>query len=109
VKRGDIVLVSLPRDFGKPRPALVLQTDLVPATYRTVTLLPITSDLQAAPEFRITLEPSPRNGLRKVSQVMVDKAMTHLRSKLGGVVGALEEDTLRRVNRALALWLGLAA
>jgi mRNA interferase MazF len=109
VKRGDIVLVSLPGDFGKPRPALVVQTDLVPSTYRTVTLLPITSDIQSAPEFRITLEPSARNGLRKVSQVMVDKTMTHLRSKLGDVIGTLDDDTITRVNRALALWLGLAA
>jgi mRNA interferase MazF len=109
VKRGDIVLVSLPGDFGKPRPALVVQADLVPATYRTLTLLPITSDIQSAPEFRITFEPSARNGLRKVSQVMVDKTMTHLRSKLGKVIGALDDDTLTRVNRALALWLGLAA
>jgi mRNA interferase MazF len=108
VKRGDIVLVSLPGDFGKPRPALVVQSDLVPATYRTVTLLPITSDIQSAPDFRITLEPSARNGLRKVSQVMVDKTITHLRSKLGDVIGTLDDDTLTRINRALALWLGLA-
>ncbi|HKC13876.1 MAG TPA: type II toxin-antitoxin system PemK/MazF family toxin [Vicinamibacteria bacterium] len=108
MKRGDIVLVSLPGDFGKPRPALVVQTDLVPATYRTVTLLPITSDIQPAPDFRITLEPSARNGLRKVSQVMVDKTMTHLRSKLRDVIGTLDDDTLTRINRALALWLGLA-
>jgi mRNA interferase MazF len=107
VKRGDIVLVSRPGDFGKPRPALVVQADLVPATYRTVTLLPVTSDIQSAPEFRITLEPSTRNGLRRVS-VMVDKTMTHLRSKLGDVIGALDDDTLTRVNRALALWQGLA-
>jgi mRNA interferase MazF len=109
VKRGDIVLVSLPGDFGNPRPALVVQTDLVPASYRTVTLLPITSDLQAAPEFRITLEPSAKNGLHKVSQVMVDKTLTHLRSKVSDVIGALDDDILTRVNRALALWLGLAA
>ena len=109
MKRGDIVLVSLPGDFDKPRPALVVQADLVPPTFRTVTLLPITSDIQSAPEFRITLEPSARNGLRKVSQVMVDKTMTHLRSKLGDVIGALDDNTLTRVNRALALWLGLAA
>jgi mRNA interferase MazF len=108
VKRGDIVLVSFPGDFGKPRPALIVQSDLVPATYRTVTLLPITSDIQSAPEVRITLEPTTTNGLRKVSQVMVDKAMTHLRSKLGDVIGALDGDSLTRVNRALALWLGLA-
>jgi mRNA interferase MazF len=108
VKRGDIVLVSFPGDFGKPRPALIVQSDLVPATYRTVTLLPITSDIQSAPEVRITLEPAATNGLRKVSQVMVDKSMTHLRSKLGDVIGALDDDTMTRVNRALALWLGLA-
>jgi mRNA interferase MazF len=108
VKRGDIVLVALPGDFGKPRPALVMQSDLVPEAFRTVTLLPITSDIQAAPEFRVTIEPSDENGLRKVSQVMVDKTMTHLRSKLGEVIGRLDEDTLTRVNRALALWLGLA-
>jgi hypothetical protein len=39
---------------------------------------------------------------------MVDKTMTHLRSKLGDVIGALDDDTLTRVNRALALWQGLA-
>lgn len=108
MKRGDIVLVALPGDFGKPRPALVVQWDLAPPTFRTVTLLPITSDIQSAPEFRITLEPSARSGLRKMSQVMVDKTMTHVRSKLGNVIGTLEDDTMARVDRALALWLGLA-
>ena len=107
MKRGDIVLVALPGDFGKPRPALVVQTDLVPLAYRTVTLLPITGDIESAPEFRITLEPSARNGLRKVSQVMVDRTMTHLRGKLRDVIGAVDEETLTRVSRALALWLGL--
>lgn len=102
------MLVALPGDFGKPRPAVVVQSDLVPPAFRTVTLLPITSDVQSAPEFRLTLEPSARNGLRKVSQVMVDKAMTHARSKLGTVIGSLDAETMTRVNRALALWLGLA-
>lgn len=108
MNRGDIVLVALPGDFGKPRPALVVQSDLVPQAYRTVTLLPITSDIQSAPEFRITLEPSTTNGLRRVSQVMVDKTMTHVRSKLGDVIGTIEDASMTRVDRALALWLGLA-
>ena len=103
MKRGDIVLVSFPGDFGKPRPALVVQSDLVPAKYRTVTLLPITSDIQSAPEVRITPEPTATNGLRKVSQAMVDKAMTHLRSRLGDVIGALDDQNITRVNRACAL------
>jgi mRNA interferase MazF len=108
LKRGDIVLVALPGDFGKPRPALVVQSDLVPATYRTVTLLPITSEIVSAPEFRVSLGPSLATGLRKPSQVMVDKTMTHLRTKVGDVIGSVDGDTLSRVNRALALWLGLA-
>jgi mRNA interferase MazF len=108
VKRGNIVLVALPGDFGKPRPALVVQSDLVPASFRTVTLLPITSAIQAAPAFRITIEPTDENGLRKVSQVMVDKTMTHVRSKLGAVIGRLDGDAMSRVERALAIWLGLA-
>ena len=93
---GDIVTAALPGASGKPRPAVVVQSDIVPATYRTVTLLPITSELEPAPAFRITVDPSPANGLRKVSQIMVDKTMTHLREKVGAVIGALEEATMAR-------------
>lgn len=108
VKRGQVVTVVIPGDFGKPRPAVVVQSDTVPETFRTVTVLPITSDIEAAPLFRITIEPSKANGLRKVSQLMIDKTMTILRSKLGPAVGRLDEDTMVKVNRGLALWLGLA-
>ena len=101
--------VALGGDFGKPRPALVVQSDFVPATYRTVTIVPLTSHLEMAPLFRITVEPSRGNGLRKISQVMIDKSMTQLREKLGPPIGHLDEDTLVRVNRALVLWLGLVA
>jgi mRNA interferase MazF len=108
VKRGTIVTVALPGAFGKPRPAVVVQADLVPPSFRTVTLLPITSYIEAAPAFRITVEPSAANGLRKVSQIMVDKTMTHLRDKLSTVIGVLDDDTMRRVTRALAVWLAIA-
>ncbi len=107
MKRGDVVTVTLPGALGKPRPAVVVQTDLVPSTFRTVTLLPLTSELQSAPAFRVTVEPSPSNGLRKVSQVMVDKVSTHPREKLGPVIGSLNESTMVRVTRSLALWLGI--
>lgn len=108
MKRGEVVTVALQGDFGKPRPALVVQSSLVPESFRTVTILPLTSELEATPLFRITVDPSPRNGLRLISQVMVDKAMTQPRSKIGPVVGALDEGTMAKVDRALALWLGLA-
>lgn len=108
VKRGDIVTIALQGDFGKPRPALVIQSDLFNPTHPTITILPLTSDLRDAPQFRITIEPSMTNGLRKVSQIMVDKTMTYRRDKVGERLGQLDSDTLVRINRALAVWLGIA-
>ena len=107
MKRGDVITVALQGDLGKPRPALIIQADVVPATFRTVTLLPITGTIEAAPLFRITIEPSGANGLKKVSQVMVDKTMTHPRDRIGQVVGTLEPETMLRVTRSLATWLGI--
>lgn len=108
MKRGDVVTVALPGAFGKPRPAVIVQADIVPAMFRTVTLLPMTSDIENAPLFRVTIDPSPANGLRKVSQVMVDKVVTHLREKIGPAIGALDEEAMARVTRSLAVWLGIA-
>jgi mRNA interferase MazF len=108
VKRGDLVTVALPGDFGKPRPALVLQADLFNETHASVTVAPVTSTLVSAPLFRLAVEPSARNGLRALSQVMVDKLTTVRRERIGATIGELEPETLTRVNRALALWLGIA-
>lgn len=74
--RGDLVTVALPGDFGKPRPALINQSDLFNESHPTITLLPLTSQIRSAPKFRLTIDPSPANGLRLVSQIMVDKPMT---------------------------------
>lgn len=103
-----MVTVALQGAFGKPRPALIVQADIVPPSFRTVTLLPLTSELEPAPAFRVTVEPSPTNGLRNVSQVMVDKVATHVREKVGAVIGSLDDETMLRVTRALAVWLGVA-
>lgn len=108
LRRGDLVVVALPGDFGKPRPALILQSDLFLATHPSVTVLPITSEIRDAPLFRIVVEPSRSNGLRKISQIMVDKPMTFRRDKIGAPIGRLDDDLLVRVNRALILWLGIS-
>ncbi len=94
-------------DQGKPRPALVVQADQF-AGLHGVTVLPLTGMLMEAPLLRVEVEPSPGNGLAKRSQVMVDKPQTPSRSKLGGVIGHLDDATLLTVNRALAVFLGLA-
>ncbi len=108
MRRGDLVTVALPGDFGKPRPAVVVQSDLF-AGHATVTVLPVTSTLTPpTPLFRLPLEPSPENGLRAPSCVMVDKAMSVRAGRLGRTIGRLDEVDMMRINRAMALFLGIA-
>jgi mRNA interferase MazF len=107
MRRGDLATVAIPGDFGKPRPALVIQSDQF-ADAATVTVLLLSGTLVEAPLIRVGVEPSPENGLRKRSQVMVDKAMTVKRDKLGEPFGRLDDETMVAVNRALALFLGFA-
>jgi len=105
--RGDLVTIAVQGDFGKPRPALVIQADPF-SEHASVTILPITSTLVAAPLLRVPVQPSAENGLRKPSQVMVDKAMTVKRDKLGPAFGRIGADTLLQVERCLAVFLGIA-
>ena len=107
MKRGDLVTIALPGDYGKPRPALVIQSDLFDA-HPSITILPVTSELRETPLFRVRVEPTSENGLRKVSEVMVDKTQTVARDKVGSIIGHLEDDAMLAVNRALAVFLGFA-
>ena len=102
-----IGILALQGDFGKPRPALVIQSDLFDA-HPSVTILPVTDELREAPLFRVAMEPSELNGISKTSQVMVDKPQTIARDKIGEVFGRLDDETLLTVNRALAVFLGFA-
>jgi mRNA interferase MazF len=107
MRRGDLVTITLQGDYGKPRPALIVQSDLFDE-HPSVTILPVTSDLRDAPLFRLAIEPSPETGLQKPSQVMIDKAQTVKREKVGSIIGRIDEGTILAVNRALALFLGFA-
>jgi mRNA interferase MazF len=108
LNRGDIVTVALQGEFGKPRPAVIVQSDSFNASHATVSILPITSTIVGAPLFRITIEPSPANGLRSVSQVMADKVVGVRRERLGPRIGSLDREAMARIGRSLALWLELA-
>lgn len=107
MRRGDLVTVALPGDFGKPRPALVIQADQFAET-STVTVLLVSGTLVDAPLIRPTILPTPGDGLSKPSQVRVDKAMTVRRDRIGGVIGRLDDESMLAVTRSLALFLGLA-
>lgn len=109
MRRGDIVTVSAAGGYGKPRPAVVIQSDyLTDADLASVILCPVSSQAGSAPAFRLGLEPAPGNGLKKQSQLMVDKLVTVRRSRVGKRIGRLDDETLLRLNRTLAFVVGLA-
>jgi mRNA interferase MazF len=107
MRRGDFVTIAMQGDFGKPRPALVIQADQFDE-HATVTVLRVTSTLVAAPLLRITVQPDAENGLQKPSQVMVDKAMTVKRDKVGPAFGRIDVDALVEVERCLVVFFGIA-
>jgi mRNA interferase MazF len=107
MKRGDIVIAVTPGDYGKPRPAAVVQSDIFNPTHASITLCPITSHLVDAPLFRLSLQPTAENGLEAPSQIMVDKIITIRKEKLRQAIGRLTSAEIDTLNRALYLWLGL--
>jgi mRNA interferase MazF len=106
VRRGDLVTIALQGDYGKQRPALIIQSDLF-IDHPSLTILPVTGELREAPLLRIRLEPNASNGLQKTSEVMVDKAQSIPRDKVGDVFGRLSEDEMLAVSRSLAVFLGV--
>lgn len=107
MKRGDIITIALSGDYGKPRPALIIQSDLFAET-SSVTILPLTSHLVEAPLLRISVMPTVANGLTKISYIMVDKLYTTPREKVGEVLGHLDAKIMLEVERSLAVFVGIA-
>lgn len=107
MKRGELVTIALQGDLGKPRPALIVQSELF-AEHPSVVVLPVTSELRETPLFRITIEPTAENGLKMSSQIMIDKPQSVPAEKIGPVFGQIEQSALVEVNRALAVFLGIA-
>ena len=106
ISRGALVIVVLPGDYGKPRPALIVQSDAFREMV-SLTVLPLTSDLQPAQLVRISIEPNPENGLERRSQIMVDKAATVSRAKIGRHIGNVDSTTMGAVDRALLRFFDL--
>ncbi|MBI3696223.1 MAG: type II toxin-antitoxin system PemK/MazF family toxin [Acidobacteria bacterium] len=107
MNRGDVVVSAAPGDYGKPRPSLVVQSDLFNATHASVGICPITSRLVEAPLFRVPVQPSSQNGLKMESQIMIDKIMAVKRERIGKRIGRLSASQMTQVSRALRLWLEL--
>ena len=106
MKRGEIRTVSGSGYAGKPRPAVIVQDDHFDAT-ECLTICAFTTDTTEAPLFRLAVEPDQHNGLRSASRLMVDKITTVSKSRLGGPIGGLPAPDMARLNRAIAVFLGL--
>jgi mRNA interferase MazF len=106
VSRGSVVMVVVKgASTGKPRPAVVVQSDLFNAAHASITVCPITSDCVDAPLFRITLPPGARTGLTTPSQVMVDKVVSVPRTAVVRAIGECDPDQVAAIDDALRVWL----
>ncbi len=106
MKRGDVILVAPYPPFSKPRPAVIVQGRVF-ETDENVTVALITSDLARMSANRVQVQPGEHNGLRKISEVMLDLLITVPKGRIGGRVGALEPPVMMRLDAALRVFLGL--
>lgn len=107
LKRGDIVSAVLSRDYGKPRPVLIIQSDRL-IKLGSVVVCPLTSDVDDTDPLRIRLQPSVTNGLRSVSDIMIDKVSAIPRDRCREIIGMVEQGVMERAGGILAVVLGLA-
>ena len=108
MKRGEIwTIAGGPGYAWKPCPAGIIQDDGFSETLSIAVCL-FTSEPIEAPMLRILVAPSPENGFRAASRLMVDKIITVPKSCLGQCMGRLADDDLLRLNRSLLVFLGLA-
>jgi mRNA interferase MazF len=104
---GTLIVAALPGDYGKPRPALIVQNDIL-HELQSVVLCPITSNIQnEITHMRVTIEPNQYNGLKVTSQIMIDKITSISKSKIGEVIGHADETTMQRVSQGLMVLLKL--
>ena len=109
MRRGDIWTVAGGKDYaGKARPVVILQDDSFDGT-ESITICAFTTDDTDAPLFRLAVDPNERNGLRIPCHLMVDKVTTVPKSKIGAHIGRLDDEDILRLNRAVLVFLGLAA
>ena len=107
MKRGDLVIVADKGDYGKARPAVIIQSDELNETHPSLLVCLLTTHPADAARIRIPIEPSPDNGLRSVSHIMIDKIVTMPREKVGKVIGHVGADVIPLIDRGLAMVCGL--
>ena len=106
MRRGEIWTVLGKSYASKPRPVLIVQSDLVDSFESTVLCLVTSSDSSEIPT-RVRVEPTPENGLRETSWIMTDKLYSARKGELGQRIGMLDDESMGKVTRQLAAILGI--
>lgn len=107
MKRGDLAVIAAPGDYGKSRPAVIVQSDELKHIDSVMVAL-ISSRQIEAPLFRLPIEAENGTGLRIPSDLMVEKVVAVPRRRIGPVIGRLRDEDVLVLNRMLAFALGLA-
>jgi mRNA interferase MazF len=107
VKRGDVVLVVVPSELGRPRPGVIVRADEFSEGLSTIFICPVSSDLQDKLPLRPIIEAKPSNGLRLRSQIMTDKMIALHHDRIRRVIGHIDRETAEHLDRALLVLLGL--
>ena len=108
MKRGDVVLVVVPSELGRPRPGVIVQADEFSKNLTTVFVCPVSSDVQEKLPLRPIIEAKPSNGLRLRSQIMTDKMIALRQDRVRQIIGHIDSETSEQLDRALLVVLGLA-
>lgn len=105
MKRGEIYYIVPPRDFGKQRPAVVIQSSLFLAHAPSVTFCLMTGSIQFVNPVRILVNPTRANGLDQPSLIQIDKIVTVEADRIRNRIGVLTPVQVAAVDAALKLWL----
>jgi mRNA interferase MazF len=112
-RRGEIYLVSFDLTIGheirKTRPALILQNN-VSNQYSPITIVAaISSQFNDPPHPREVLIQPGKSGLPKLSAVVLNQIRSVDRQRLIKRLGSVDAATMRKVDEALLISLGLIA
>ncbi len=106
MKRGDFVTVVTAGDYGKPRPAIIIQSDFIIDTDSVLVCL-ITTTSRVAPLYRLPVASMLFTGLRAPSQIMVEKIVA-VRKERCVPIGHADPATMLALGRLLAFVVGIA-
>ena len=111
VARGDIYFAELNpvqgSEQGGTRPVLVIQNDVGNTYSPTTIVLAITSQLNKARLPTHVAVPAAESGLSRDSVILAEQVRTIDKSRLRQKVARLDDRTMRRIESAMAVSMGL--